>query len=437
LLAIVRGLEVTSMDQLHQSLFNPDLVRELVTGDPKGEVKAAARVADIGGIIASGPAPLVAITSHPTGTRTPAELITVEGCITDRGKGVGRVEWRVNGITVGVRSRPDGRGPEYPVSQLVALDPGENVIEIVAYNASNLLASPPARTTISYNGPADTTKAKLHVLAVGINAYTDGGWSPPGALSPSRFAPLKLAVTDAQAFAAVMKSAGSDHYSDVRVTLALDTDATLAKLDDTVGRIAAEMHPRDTFVLFAAAHGYSTSGHFYLIPQDYQGGPNPVALAHGAIGQDRLQDWIANRITAKKALILLDTCESGALVAGHLRSRTDAPAAEASVGRLHEATGRPVLTAAAAGKPAWEGYKGHGVFTWALIDGLRNGDSNGNGTIELSELVAHVQNLVPKLSAEVGGRGHATIAVQETPSDGQSARFGSRGEDFAIARTLQ
>ena len=48
-----------------------------------------------------------------------------------------------------------------------------------------------------------------------------------------------------------------------------------------------------------------------------------------AIGQDRMQDWIANRVKAKKAIILLDTCESGALTAGYTRSRADAPASEA------------------------------------------------------------------------------------------------------------
>ena len=57
-------------------------------------------------------------------------------------------------------------------------------------------------------------------------------------------------------------------------------------------------------------------------------------------------------------MILLDTCEWGALVAGHGRTGADAPASEAAVGRLHRATGRPVLTAAAAGQFAHEGLIG-------------------------------------------------------------------------------
>ncbi len=103
---------------------------------------------------------------------------------------------------------------------------------------------------------------------------------------------------------------------------------------------------------------------------------------------------------------------------------------------IPEATGRPVLTAAAEGKPAFEGYEGHGVFTWALLDASRHGDRNGNGTIELSELVAHVQDEVPKISAKLNGRGRAAVAARTSADNRQSARFGSRGDDFTLVRQL-
>ena len=40
---------------------------------------------------------------------------------------------------------------------------------------------------------------------------------------------------------------------------------------------------------------------------------------------------------------------------------------------------------------ALEGYQGHGVFTYALLDALVNGDTNNDGKIELSELTALVE----------------------------------------------
>jgi hypothetical protein len=47
-LGFVRGLDATTIDQVHQSLFNPDLVREALTGDPKGKVAEAAKAIEQG-----------------------------------------------------------------------------------------------------------------------------------------------------------------------------------------------------------------------------------------------------------------------------------------------------------------------------------------------------------------------------------------------------
>jgi WD40 repeat protein len=438
LLAIAKDADVITVDQTHQSLFNPDLVRESIAGDSKGEVSEAAKIVNLEKILGSGPAPTVAITSHPLTSESTGDLVTVQARVVDMGKGIGRIEWRVNNITAAVLSKPSGSGPERTLSQSLALDPGDNAIEVVAYNEANLLASVPARTTIKFTGSADRAKPKLHVLAIGINAYADRGTAAGPDLL--RFPKLALAVNDANAFGAEMKRAAGSLYEDATVTYALDGDATKEKLVALIDKLAAEVRPRDTFVLFAAAHGTSVNGRFYLIPQDFRGSAND--LARGAIGQDELQDWLANRIKAKRAIVLLDTCESGALVAGFSRARTDVPASEAAVGRLHEATGRPVLTAAAQGKPALEGYQKHGVFTWALLDALRKGDSNGNGLIELSELVAHVQTAVPAISRQLDGTGRGMIAVDGTTETGpegyqQTARFGSRGEDFPLVGKLQ
>ena len=78
-------------------------------------------------------------------------------------------------------------------------------------------------------------------------------------------------MKDAKAFAADMEKAAAGLYDGVRITLAFDLDATRDNLAKLVDKIAARIHPRDTFILFAAAHGYSVKelARFYLIPQDY------------------------------------------------------------------------------------------------------------------------------------------------------------------------
>ena len=153
---------------------------------------------------------------------------------------------------------------------------------------------------------------------------------------------------------------------------------------------------------------------------------------------------------ARTGLILLDTCESGALVsageAASAQSGASAPGqppssrsasgllvgrglqgADAALGRLHEATGRPVLTAAGAAKEALEGYRGHGVFTYALLEALVKGDANGNGIIELGELATYVRTTVPKIAQLVPG----FADFQQRPHLGSV-----HGEDFPLVRRL-
>ena len=437
-LAIVRGLEVTSIGQVYQSLFNPDLVREALAGDPSGEVREAAKVVNLEAVLDSGPAPEVAILSPAGGTKPAKDLVTVRARIADKGKGVGRIEWRVNGITAAVLPGPSGSGPVYTLSRELALDPGANTIEVIAYNGCvkqgcNLLASLPARTTVEYTAPAGKVQGKLHVLAIGIDDYVDPGYAPPG-FGRQTFGKLTLAVADAKAFAAEIQKAGAGMYSEVRIWPAHDANATAAGLNAIVKKLSAEIQPRDTFVLFAAAHGYSDErGRFYLIPQDYQGGPG--SFAKKAISQEQLQEWMAN-IKARKAIILLDTCNSGDAVNGYARSRSEAGASEAAVGRLHEATGRPVLTASNSGATETDKV-GHGLFTHALIEALHHGEVDKDGYIQVSALARYVEDLVPKLAAELNGDKRAAIVIRGFASGQQAAHFGTTGGDFPLVRRLQ
>jgi WD40 repeat protein len=432
LLGIVRGLDVYGIDQMWQSLYAPDLVREKLAGDPNGEVAKAAAVTGLDKVIDSGKTPKVTILSPLAGATSTDEVITAEATIAAQQGGIGRIEWRVNGITVGVSNPATGSGPQITVRQKLALDPGENTIETVAYNGRNLLVSLPAVSKVTWTGTV-ASKPKLHLLSIGVNKYIDKG--SVSASSRRRFPPLGLAVPDALALAGAFERAGHSFYGEVRVRTVLDEEATVANLDAIVMQMAAEIAPRDTFVLFAAGHGYSHHGRFYLIPQDYQGGPDPQALAAHAIDQLRMQDWIANRIKAKRAMVLLDTCESGALTSGHARSRFEGSGSDAAIGRLHEAIGRPVLTAAGLGQSALEMSElGHGVFTSALIDAFYKGDVNGDGAVSVSELVAHVQHLVPRLIKDPKARAEV---VRRGPVGGaQSARFGGRGEDFALVHRI-
>jgi WD40 repeat protein len=110
-LNVVRGLESYSIDQFYDALHRPDLVREKLAGDPQGKVREAAAKLDLSKAVASGSAPRVSIVAPASGTTATGEQMTVEASLADQGGGFGKVEWRVNGTTLGVdagttRERP-------------------------------------------------------------------------------------------------------------------------------------------------------------------------------------------------------------------------------------------------------------------------------------------------------------------------------------------
>jgi WD40 repeat protein/uncharacterized caspase-like protein len=396
LLAVVRGLEVQSIDQAYQALYRPDLVREKLAGDPDGKVKAAAAQLDLDKVMASGMAPRVAITSPATGSSSATDEVTVEATIADQGGGIGKVEWRVNGITLGLESRgldrldaaaPGGsaNGKTETVKRMLALEPGDNRIEVLAHNAKGLIASEAAQVTIKWDGTKTATPPKLYVLAVGVNDYYD-----------SRLR-LAYAVPDAKALAEGFQKAGNGLYAGVEVRTVLDSDVTLANLDKVFAEISQKVKPRDVFVFFLAGHGKTKNGRYYFLPRDFRY-EDETSIEKAGMGQDKFQAWFAS-IPARKSILLYDTCESGSLTGANARG-SDVDERLGALNRMARATGRTFLTATTDDAPALEGYRGHGVFTYALLDALDHADINKNGLIEVSEIADYIDQKVPDYSYE-------------------------------------
>ena len=261
---------VYPIDSFFQALYRPDLVAEALKGDPDGKVKAAAAKLDLTKAIESGPAPKIAIGSPAEGTAIPADHVEVSATLTDQGGGIGKVEWRVNGLTLGIDSRGFDRlqagtggdsvatGQTVTVKKKLWLDPGDNKIEVVAYNAQGLIASEPATVTVSWDGETAATPPKLYVLAAGINDYWDGRLK------------LNYAASDARAIGQAFNAAGAKLFSSVEVDTLLDSQVTAEGLGKAFADLAGKVRPRDVFVFYLAGHGKTEDGRYYFIPQDFR-----------------------------------------------------------------------------------------------------------------------------------------------------------------------
>lgn len=399
MLSAVRGRELISIEQVYQSLYRPDLVREKLAGDPRGLVREAAARLDLTRVVSSGSAPSVRVVS-PAGGAADGQSVNAEVELIDRGGGVGRVEWRVNGVTVGVDTPPaPAANQPARLTRTLALDPGSNTIEVVAYNAANLVASIPVSATVTVPAaaapapgqPVAMQPSRLFVIAAGIDDYTD-----------SRFK-LAGSVRDARTLSQAFSASGAGLYQSVNVKLLTDADVTKDKLDAAFKEFAAQATPADVFVLHLAGHGKTVDGRYYFVPRDFKVGNNNdekavnAAVVAQGIAQDQWQRWFAS-IPARKSMVLFDTCESGSLTGD--AAQTKALEQSAANDRLAQATGRSIITASSSTQLAFE-YRGHGLFTYNLLDAMERADSDGNGTIEINELAAYVYAQVTRLSEQV------------------------------------
>jgi WD40 repeat protein/uncharacterized caspase-like protein len=408
---VVRGTETIRIDQFYQALYRPDLVREKLSGDPRGLVRQAATNLDLNKVIASGLVPEIHLNlpGRALGAGTvDAGTVAVEAEITDRGGGIGKIEWRVNGVTAGIDTAAQAvAGQPLRLTRRLTLDPGNNEISVVAYNGANLVASTPARLSVatiqpSAPGLAPTPgqapsaqtdgQTRLFVLVAGVNAYAD------------KRIKLSYAVPDAEAVAHGFNDAAAGLYQSVEVKLMTDGEVTHDKLNAAFAEIAGKARPSDVFVVYLAGHGKTVDGRYYFIPQNFKvdGELTDEAVAAAvkakAVTQDQLQRWFA-LVPARKSVILFDTCDSGTLTGDGVE--TQQLERGAANDRLARATGRSIITASGGSQEALEGYRGHGLFTYEMLDALDRADGDSNGTIEVAELAAYVYAQVTELSQKI------------------------------------
>lgn len=395
-LEILRGLERHTIDQFRESLFRPDLVRELLLGDPEGLVAKASQTLSLTHILESGSPPDATTSAVLDGAQA-----RVEAFITETGGGIGRQEWRVNGVTQ--ISIDDGRQESSATLKLAA---GPNRIDFIAYNSMGTIHSRAEPITLNVSDD-DLPEPRLFVLTVGVDDYQ---------LNDLK---LRFAVTDANAVAHAFAEAGKGTYGEVVVSQLTDGRATRAGIAAEFRRLAGEIGPNDVFVFFFAGHGKTLDGRYYVIPQDFNG-TTLGDLRTKAIGQATWQDWFVS-IPAQRSLILFDSCESGSLAESVSSRELRFRAANDALGN---STGRALLTASSGSGVALEGYEKHGIFTFAILRALRQADADKNGQIAVEELADDIRAEVPKISLEAFG-------------ERQSPEFRPAESDFVLFPPLQ
>ncbi len=220
---------------------------------------------------------------------------------------------------------------------------------------------------------------KSYALVVGIDDYRNSGWESLG-----------YAVKDASAMAAFLEG------QDFEVTTLYNRQATRDNILSAMqNNIARKIGPGDRVVVFFAGHGYTeqVGGEEwgYIVP--YGATKNTVSY----IDMRALEDQSRRMGAARHQLFIMDACYGGLL--GFKGGEVDEDLPD-YLQEVTKRTARQVLTAGGSNQRVQDGGpNGHSIFTWALLEALRDGlaDFNGDGYIAFPEVESYV---MPRASSQ-------------------------------------
>lgn len=379
-------MEVSSVDQYYETFYRPDIVASAlkVKSDKQYAVEAPkVKLADV------KPAPEVEIVK--TKEQTDKEELKVTIKIIPKSGGIGQIRLYLDGTIIktdGDRALKKVQGKAIYKSYSIKLPKGEHTLKAIVFNEANTMSSKDAtfQVVLTYN---PIVKPNIYAVVIGINEYENPSIS------------LKYAVADANLFAKTIQSNTTQLFGKVNVKL-LTTKAQTTKENITNElKKLQDISPNDLFIFFVASHGMVEDAKYHMITSNV-GALSTRGIKKEAIMQDDLKDMIANIPTSKK-VIILDTCNSGALgktleVALLTRGLNETTAMKV----LSRAVGSTIISASSSTQEALEGYKGHGLLTYVLSEGLNGkADLDGDGFVKTLEIANYVEDTVPQIAEEV------------------------------------
>ncbi len=321
--------------------------------------------------------------------------VRLQADLCDVGGGIGNVTLYLNNTPIafdqssrGLVAHPKGQtGDCIRFERVVTLAAGENRIGLMAFNRTNSIESERSLITLRYE-TAEPTKPRLHLLTVAIDRYQE------------RALGLKYSVNDAEALIKLVTEKAQKLFAGIDTYRLYNEQVTRNGLEHTFARISAKAERGDVFVLFLAGHGLTDEldGMYYFLPADFRNSGQAAAVQQGISMQDFKQ--YVSSVKALKSLFLVDTCSSGAFSEG----MAGQPATEqVALGKLARSVGRATLAASSRDQVALEGYQGHGVFSYTLLQGLGGAAANRKGLITITNLALFVEETLPELTMKKWG----------------------------------
>ncbi len=386
--------------QLKQYLFSPEIVRRaLILADAEAAVRELRGVdTELDRLLARRPPEFQARVLESDASREGFVAVEITGAA---GAGASVAEFAVtaNDRRIdGFETRAVSGGDADRIVIEVPVQPGENEISIAGLNEFGYLTERSVKA-IGRMRQTDRAAGTLFVVAIGVEDYP----FLPRACG-GRSCDLAFPVDDAAEFLRLVDQRTRPLYREMKTLVFANADAlaeTKAAREtslfanvmepesdlilDEIEDFLAEAGPDDTTIIFVAGHGINIDEDYYFIPTDgRQREPDRWQ-------RSSLVDWETIQRAVERAkgrrLMLVDTCHAG----NSFNPRLEKDAEDARI---------IVFSATAANNTAAELPElGHGVFTHALLQGMKGGaDPTGEG-VRLLSLADFVDREVRRLTA--------------------------------------
>ncbi|OPY85916.1 MAG: Caspase domain protein [Smithella sp. PtaU1.Bin162] len=259
---------------------------------------------------------------------------------------------------------------------------GENEVSIAAFNKDNSVQS--YMQTAKFTSAIRPEDPHLYILSIGIDQYKDSTIN------------LRYAVKDARDIQEKILQQAATLYKaqNIHCELLTDNHAGKANIIAKITELSGKIKPQDSFIFFAAGHGVLLQNQYYILTGEYDGRGTGTHL----IGSNEIVD-MSKKIKSLSQLLIFDTCHAGGvdyIVSGLYDARMSV---------LAKKMGLHIYASASGKQTALDGYRGNGLFTHALLDGLNNNrqaDINKDGKITIVGLGKYSKDRTTKISTGIG-----------------------------------
>ncbi len=296
-------------------------------------------------------------------------------------------------------------------STVLELDARATDVTLEAADANgNLtrLTLPVTRTATANNmknggtpaGAAARFKGRKYAVIIGVSDYKFNSYTDRRGYV-NRLSDLRYATTDARSVREFLQKPEGGGFAPNDILYLEDSAATLQAVRDALTKFLARPRAEDLVFFYFAGHGSPDPNDpqkLYFLMHDTK----LSDAARTALPMTELKNTIDNLLQSERVIVFLDACHSAG-VTGERMTTLRGEVQENNLINLYAAklfagAGRIVLTSSDTSElsrecPLWGG--GHGIFTWALLEGLNGkADANRDRLVTAGEVCAYMRRRV-------------------------------------------